>query len=366
MTRLYVFILALVAAFPLYVFAQNTQQPAPTQQQPTEFVPLTSLPGIDTIKGSPNLPDFLNNIYMIAIGVAAALAVFQIIRAGVYFMLNKGSISEAEQARHLLQMSVLGLLLVLSPVIVFGIINPKILELNFAVDALKTADPVVSTDISSRTLWTSNEMNRTDAKAKCEADGGTAQFVCTPPGGVARTVPITEACKEGESAATQCISKEGAAFDTSCKDYTVAGVSPKISSTGLCDKDNGYKQIAPSCCAGMSTGVCCGKTQAQIVAEKNAVVASQVVDNMIKACPDVKPTATQTQCLVTQLTPTVDSFNKCVVQAAISGSSIDPCLSSLMGIVPGKVTGCMPISNEQGVCLYAAAGNYVRTAVSGS
>lgn len=128
--RLIAYVVA--AVVPLAVLAQA----------PTEFVPLTSIPGIDEIKSSPNLPAFLNNIYMIVIGAAAALAVLQIIRAGIYFMLNKGSISEAEEARHLLQMSVLGLLLVLSPVIVFGIINPKILELNFAVDVLKTDDPV--------------------------------------------------------------------------------------------------------------------------------------------------------------------------------------------------------------------------------
>lgn len=101
------------------------------------FVPLTSLPGLDKVEDANNLADFFNQLFRIAIGVAATLAVFQIMHAGVKFMTNKGSISENEEARQLLQGAVFGLILVLSPVIVFGIINPKILELDFDVSQLR-------------------------------------------------------------------------------------------------------------------------------------------------------------------------------------------------------------------------------------
>ena len=103
------------------------------------FVPLTSLPGIPETVTSNTLTDFLNNLYKICIGVAAALAVFQIMHAGIKFMTNKGSISENEQARSLLQGAVFGLILVLSPVILFSIINPKILELNFDTSRLESS-----------------------------------------------------------------------------------------------------------------------------------------------------------------------------------------------------------------------------------
>jgi hypothetical protein len=112
--------------------------PAIVFAQDTAFVPLTNLPGISGVSGSPDITSLLNNIYRICIGAAAVIAVFQIMRAGVMFMFNKGSISENQEAKQLVQMSILGLILVLSPVIVFGIINPKILELNFGVDQLKT------------------------------------------------------------------------------------------------------------------------------------------------------------------------------------------------------------------------------------
>ena len=106
--------------------------------QERQFAPLTSIPGLEAGAEAPNITDFLNQLYKICIGVAAGIAVLQIIRAGILFMTNKGSISENEQARSLLQGAVFGLILVLSPVIVFSIINPKILELNFSAETLQS------------------------------------------------------------------------------------------------------------------------------------------------------------------------------------------------------------------------------------
>ncbi|HWH06929.1 MAG TPA: hypothetical protein VNU47_00140 [Candidatus Paceibacterota bacterium] len=110
------------------------------------FVPLTNLPGLSDFEQSPDLPAFLNSLYKICIGVAATLAVFQIMHAGIKFMTNKGSVSENEQAKDLIRGAVLGLLLVLSPVIVFGIINPKILELDLDVSRLESEIAVPEDD----------------------------------------------------------------------------------------------------------------------------------------------------------------------------------------------------------------------------
>lgn len=108
------------------------------QTEGRDFVPLTNLPGITEVAGQPDLGPFLNNLYRLLIGAAAVIAVIQIMRAGIMFMTNKGSVSENEQARHLIQMSVVGLVLILSPVIVFSIINPEILNLQVNTSALQT------------------------------------------------------------------------------------------------------------------------------------------------------------------------------------------------------------------------------------
>ncbi|MBY0110906.1 pilin [Patescibacteria group bacterium] len=99
------------------------------------FTPLTQIPGIENIASSSGLPEFLNNIYQLCIGAAAVLAVLQIMRGGVIYMMGD-SITEKKEAKDLIVMSIVGLLLVLSPAIVFGIIDPRILNLNVGFDRL--------------------------------------------------------------------------------------------------------------------------------------------------------------------------------------------------------------------------------------
>jgi hypothetical protein len=95
------------------------------------FVPLTNIPGLTDLTTAPQLPIFLNNLYKLCIGVAAVLAVLQIIRGGIIYM-GGDSVTEKKTAKDLIRVAILGLLLVLSPVIVFSIINPKILDLDLS------------------------------------------------------------------------------------------------------------------------------------------------------------------------------------------------------------------------------------------
>lgn len=109
---------------------------APFLTHAQEFIPLTSVPAFREIATSDGIANFLNNMYKIAVGLAAVLAVLQIIRAGFEYM-GGDSITEKRHARHLILMSLVGLLLVLSPAIVFGIIDPRILNLDLNVEDLQ-------------------------------------------------------------------------------------------------------------------------------------------------------------------------------------------------------------------------------------
>lgn len=124
----YLLALAIVAAAPLYAFATTTGA----------FTPLTNLPGLSNTLNSDTLPRFLNNLYRLSIGAVAVIAVLKIMQGGAELMFNKGSFSQATQAKKHIQNAVLGLLLVLSPAIVFGIINPDILNLSLNVERLET------------------------------------------------------------------------------------------------------------------------------------------------------------------------------------------------------------------------------------
>ncbi|GEM_PF-2462234 len=116
---------------------------APAQEN-VGFIPLTDLPGLRDVANSSTIPAFLNNIYKLCIGAAAVLAVLQIMRGGITYMMGD-SITEKKEARGLILMSVVGLLLVLSPVIVFGLIDKRILNLQINFGSLAptgTGSPV--------------------------------------------------------------------------------------------------------------------------------------------------------------------------------------------------------------------------------
>ncbi|MBA3789484.1 hypothetical protein H0X32_03820 [Patescibacteria group bacterium] len=111
---------------------------------PTAFVPLTSLPGVKGVSGQVDFVSFFNSLYKVCIGLAATLAVLQIIRAGVTWMMAGDSSEKVSQAKKLIANSVFGLVLVLSPVILFGIINPNILSLNLNVSGVTSPSPSTS------------------------------------------------------------------------------------------------------------------------------------------------------------------------------------------------------------------------------
>ncbi len=113
--------LILIAAAPAIAFGQANAE---------QMVLLTGEEGpLGSVTSAEGLPAFLNNLYTLIIGAAVILAVLQIIRGGIMWMLTD-SFVEKGQARHLVTIAVMGLILVLSPVIVFNIINPCILSLS--------------------------------------------------------------------------------------------------------------------------------------------------------------------------------------------------------------------------------------------
>jgi hypothetical protein len=174
--KTYLFILlGLVITLPLAVHGQTNT-----------FAPLNpSLPGIKEFVGSNSIPDLLNNIYKICIGIAAVLAVLQIMRAGVLYM-GGDSITEKKEARDLISMSVIGLVLVLAPTIVFSIINPEILNLNIGADKLKVSTFTPTSSVgtnangqqSCNVYTTKRAVVSSDGSNRCNANEVLAQPIC--------------------------------------------------------------------------------------------------------------------------------------------------------------------------------------------
>lgn len=95
------------------------------------FVPLAPIEGLTkgVTADSSGLATFFNNLYKFLIGIAAAIAVIEIIWGGLEIS-TKDSVSKQSDGKARIQQAILGLVLVLSPVLVFSIINPNILNLS--------------------------------------------------------------------------------------------------------------------------------------------------------------------------------------------------------------------------------------------
>jgi hypothetical protein len=229
-----------------------------TESGASNFVALTNLPGVKDLAAQNNLPAFFNTIYKICIGVAASLAVLQIMLAGVMYM-GGDSVTETKQAKEKIQNAVLGLVLVLSPYIVFSIINPKLLDLQIGFSGLapKGTTPFVQGS-TQQTLFTNGSLSFTDAKSHCDQAGGTALFECVTPGKGSRTVAATDSCTKDEKPFTVCRASED--VPTSVASCKVQYGSLVIPSNKVCDQNNGYEAVPAGCCniPSGSPGICCG------------------------------------------------------------------------------------------------------------
>jgi hypothetical protein len=121
----FVFLAVVVGLVP-HVFAQG-------------FVPLAGIPGLTegTTADSSGLAAFFNNLYKYLIGLAAALAVIEIIWGGLEIS-TQDSVSKQSAGKERITQAIFGLVLVLSPVLVFSIINPSILNLSLNLPELET------------------------------------------------------------------------------------------------------------------------------------------------------------------------------------------------------------------------------------
>lgn len=283
----YFFLLSFVLLTPLFVFAAEAGQ----------FVPLTSLPGLVEGGQATTMTVFLNNLYKICIGAAAAIAVLQIIRAGILFMTNKGSISENEQARSLVQGAVLGLLLVLSPVIVFTIINPKILTLDFGVGALKQEKPA-DVDLGSSVAQSTAE----DIAAVC----GVTTNACVNDGATKLQTTYLSCAKAAAhdpaklDACSKSLVDAGTALASSCL--------PDLSAT---DKTCIGQKLAAAAQAAVSAELAAALDGIGALLGLSGEAVQAVINMVLSKC-GLTANPTQTLCLVGEADSVADEYVSCL------------------------------------------------------
>ena len=129
------------------------------------FVPLAPIPGLtDSVTlnsasgiNANTLANFFNNLYKFLIGLAAALAVIMITWEGLRIATNQDNVSIITDSKGKIYNAIFGLVLVLSPVLVFSIINPSILNLSLNLPELDTRSGAPATTIpASRPVLDTN------------------------------------------------------------------------------------------------------------------------------------------------------------------------------------------------------------------
>lgn len=120
----------------------------------SNFVPLAGIPGLTeniTVSSETQtmFATFFNNLYKFLVGFAAVLAVIEIIWGGLEIAVNRENVSKITDAKGRIVQAILGLILVLSPVVVFSIINPNILNLSLNLEALDTESTTSTTDTTT-------------------------------------------------------------------------------------------------------------------------------------------------------------------------------------------------------------------------
>ena len=156
--------------------AQGGANPATVSQQqhgsgaPSGFTALAPIPGLTdanttSVINSTTLANFFNNLYKYLIGLAAVIAVIEIIWGGLEIS-TKDSVSKQSDGKERITQAIFGLVLVLSPVLVFSIINPSILNLSLNLPPINLTPPV-SSGASDGTAGTSG----TDSATGCTVSG---------------------------------------------------------------------------------------------------------------------------------------------------------------------------------------------------
>ncbi len=126
-----------LSAVPLFVSANNN------------FVSISGFPAFNS-SGASSLSIFINTLYTYLIGIAVVLTIVEIVWGGFLWMGSGASVTSKEAGKKKIEQAIIGLILVLSPVIIFNIINPQVLSLKLGTSKINVTQPKTGTSGSTK------------------------------------------------------------------------------------------------------------------------------------------------------------------------------------------------------------------------
>lgn len=125
--------LILLAGVGVAYRAQAQDQPQPPQIVNVNFpCPDNSGFNLGSCPPSANIPDYINNLYKFAVGIAGLLALGMIIGGGVYYTVSAGSSDKQREAKDMITSAVWGVVLLLGSYLILNTINPQITSLSLS------------------------------------------------------------------------------------------------------------------------------------------------------------------------------------------------------------------------------------------
>jgi hypothetical protein len=248
-----------------------------------QFVPLAPIPGLTDQQPQSNMAVFLNNLYKILIGVAAAAAVVMIIWGGLEYA-TTDNISSKSEGKAKIQQAILGLILVLLPVLVFSIINPSILNLsvNWQTIALpsgtgsnNSSDGNASAPAAPATGCNTGANGPYLQTAVCATSADATNHSCSNN----LTQKITEQCSGTKNPDGSC--KSGESFTVVCSASTVATYYTFSNQSGVFGN---YRWVVPSSISG-TPNVTQGPTQSSAAATQTFIAGCASSGGKLQEAP---------------------------------------------------------------------------------
>ncbi len=224
------------------------------------YVPLVVIPGLTSpdVVNSSDLAVFWNAIYRLCIGAAVVIAIVQIIRGGLLYMVTDSPVKLGD-GKAIIWQSLVGLLLVLSPVVILNTINPNITGLSVKIDPVPKSKTSIN-DLAPKTGTTSSE-----------PDNGTATTTEDTKTAISDTVV------NGVRIVTKGTYLRTATFTTTDKrEITTFPVDPVISSW-MDECSSGFVGNSAGSVAYQASGVCGVFSDPQLFVVPNATDASPQV-----------------------------------------------------------------------------------------
>ena len=121
-------------------------------------------PALAKAQDMMGVPEYINNLYMVAVGLAGLAAVIMIVIGAVYFTTSGGNPSKQKEGKEYITSAILGLLLLLGAFILLNTINPQLVKL----EDPPTSTPVEVTAPGTGTITGDVAIN---VLARCESAG---------------------------------------------------------------------------------------------------------------------------------------------------------------------------------------------------